>query len=183
MAGYSKEKIRLLYEKYIETSDDKIFEKLMEEVEPIIDIVLTSYGKFGRHFSDLRQEMRLKMWKYLRNPKRLEKFKNTAVTYLFSCIRAYTVKNFETTIRIFKDDKESMNAFPDEKVTGEMKNSFNVEKKYLLKIAAEDFVSRIEERIKRGRDFKKSLMVVQEKVLEKYQEKAHFDLERLIPAD
>jgi len=54
VAGYSKEKICLLYEKYIETSDDKIFEKLIEEVEPIIDIVLTKYGKFGRHLDHLK---------------------------------------------------------------------------------------------------------------------------------
>ena len=44
--GYNKKKICLLYEEYILTADDKVFEKLMEEVEPIIDIVLTKYGKF-----------------------------------------------------------------------------------------------------------------------------------------
>jgi len=179
--GYNKKKICLLYEEYILTADDKVFEKLMEEVEPIIDIVLTKYGKYGRHFDDVRQEMRLSLWKNFRNPERLKKFRDIPVTYLFFVVRAYMVRIFETSMRVYKDNKNSTSISRGERaVAMKVKSGFTTEKQCLLDALAENFILRIPKRIKRSNKFQKSLPEVQKMVMDKYKKKIDFDLERLI---
>lgn len=100
---YSKRKIDLLFRKYVEEGDDKIFGELMEAVDPMIDVVLKSYGGQEIYFEDLKQEVKLKMWKNQRDPKKLGRSSTTPSVYMFFLIRSYTARAFERIMRIYGD--------------------------------------------------------------------------------
>jgi len=100
---YSKSKIDLLFRKYIEEGDDKVFGELMEAVDPMIDIVLRNYSKYDRHFSDLKQEVKLKMWKNQRSPKKLGCAKMSPTVYMFFLIRSYTARAFDKLMKAYGD--------------------------------------------------------------------------------
>jgi len=105
---YSKDKIDLLFRKYIEDGDDKIFGDLMEAVDPMIDVVLRNYSKYDRHFSDLKQEVKLKMWKNQRNPKKLGRTKMAPSVYLFFLIRSYVSRAFDKLMKAYDDTEHAM---------------------------------------------------------------------------
>ena len=100
---YSKKKIDLLFRQYVEEGDDKIFGDLMEAVDPMIDVVLKSYGGQEVHFQDLKQEVKLKMWKNQRSPKKLGRSSMRPSVYMFFLIRSYTARAFEKILRIYGD--------------------------------------------------------------------------------
>ncbi len=176
--AYDKKKICLLYEEYISTEDDKVFGELMKEIDPIIDIVLTKYGKLGRYFEDARQEMRMKLWMHFRNPERLVKYSDNPSTYLFSVVRAYMVKIFESLKRIYGEGMGTIMDMGEGKRLS-IKTGLVVEKKYILDTITKDFISQVAKRIERGNNFRKSEVKIQEMVIEEYQNRINFDLERL----
>ncbi|GAG76609.1 unnamed protein product [marine sediment metagenome] len=94
MAGYDKKKICELYMEYIETESDDVFGRLIIELEPIIDIVLTKYGRLGRHFEDARQMIKMKLWEHFRSKERLMKYRISPVNYLFFCDPGIYEKSF-----------------------------------------------------------------------------------------
>lgn len=94
---------------------------MIEECEPIIDILLTRYKKYGYHAEDVKQEVKMKLWKNLRlrSIENLEKNFVSPVTYLFFLIRMYVgrifwkiCKTYGEDIEIGLDNKE-MEDFPD----------------------------------------------------------------------
>ncbi len=100
---YSKRRIDLLFRQYVEEGKDEIFGDLMEAVDPMIDVVLKSYGGHEVHFQDLKQEVKLKMWKNQRNPKKLGRSSATPSIYMFFLIRSYTARAFDKIMRVFGD--------------------------------------------------------------------------------
>lgn len=111
---YSKKKIDLLFRRYVEEGDDEIFGELMEAVDPMIDVVLRNYSKYDRHFSDLKQEVKLKMWKNQRNPKKLGRSKVAPSVYMFFLIRSYTLRAFEKLMRAYGDTEYDVFVFHSE---------------------------------------------------------------------
>jgi len=105
---YRKKKIDFLFGRYVETKDDRYFAELIEACSPIVDIVLTKYQKYSRHFEDIKQEIGLGMWKNLRDPKKLKSYMISPSTYLFFCLRAYVARIFERFMRIYGDDRETI---------------------------------------------------------------------------
>ena len=100
---YSKRRIDLLFRQYVEEGKDEIFGDLMEAVDPMIDVVLKSYGGHEVHFQDLKQEVKLKMWKNQRSPKRLGRSSVRPSIYMFFLIRSYTARAFERIMKIYGD--------------------------------------------------------------------------------
>ena len=86
---YNKIQIDRLFKNYIATGDDKVFGQLIEVCDPMISIVLARYGKHSRHFSDMRQEVKMKLWEHLRKPVRGKKYLLAPSVYLFFVVRAY----------------------------------------------------------------------------------------------
>lgn len=105
---YSKEKINALYRQYAKKNEGEILRQLIEECYPIIDIVLTKYGKHARHFEDIRQEVKLRLWKNLgqRTPENLGRYCKSPTTYLFFLIRNYSRRAFKRLKNIYKEDIE-----------------------------------------------------------------------------
>ena len=103
---YNKKKINQLFEKYVETGDDKIFEQLIEACEPMIDIVLTKYKRYDRHFDDVKQKVKLNIWKNKRKPEDLSKYLTSPTTYLFFVVRRYVMVAFEAMKSIYKEGIE-----------------------------------------------------------------------------
>lgn len=105
---YNKERIESLFDAYVNSGDEKIFGDLIEASSPIIDVVLKKYSKYGRHFEDIRQEVKLKMWKNLRDPKKLSRCSINPTAYLFFVIRAYVSRTYERFMKIYEDNKEAL---------------------------------------------------------------------------
>jgi len=103
---YNKKKITWLFEKYVETGDDKVFERLLEACDPMIDIVLMKYKKYSRHFDDVKQQVKLNIWKNKRRPGDLSKYLTSPTTYLFFVVRRYVMVAFEGMKSIYKEDFE-----------------------------------------------------------------------------
>lgn len=105
---YHKKKIDALYKQYIKEREREVLERLIEECYPIIDIVLTRYGKHARHFEDIRQEVKLRLWKNLRRrtSEDLGHYCKSPTTYLFFLIRNYSRRAFERLKNIYKEDIE-----------------------------------------------------------------------------
>lgn len=95
-----------MFEKYVETGDDKVFEQLMEACDPMIDIMLTKYKKYSRHFDDVKQKVRLNIWKNKRQPETLSKYLTSPTTYLFFVVRRYVMVAFEAMRSMFKEEIE-----------------------------------------------------------------------------
>jgi len=103
---YSKEKIGLLFNHYVDSGDDKVFGELMEAIDPIIDIVLKKYQKYERHFDDVKQLVKLKMWKNQRNPKKLGRYRKSPTTYMFYLVRSYVSIAYEKILKIYDDNEK-----------------------------------------------------------------------------
>ena len=103
---YSKRKIGLLFNQYVDNGDDEIFGELMEAIDPIIDIVLKKYKKRERHFDDLKQEVKLKMWKNQRNPIKLGRYCKAPTTHMFYLIRSYVSIAHEKIKKIYEDNEK-----------------------------------------------------------------------------
>ena len=106
---YSKSKIGLLFNRYVDTGDDDVFGELIEECNPIIDIVLKRYTKYSRHFGDMKQEVKLKMWKNLRDPNKLCRSRMNPTGYLWFVIRAYVKLSYDKCSRIFENELDEVN--------------------------------------------------------------------------
>lgn len=106
---YQKEKINILYKIYADTRDDKILEQLISELCPIIDIVLTKYTKYSRHADDMRQEVKLRLWKNLRlrDDNNLKRYLICPTSYLFFLIRTYTLRAWWRMFSVHKEEYES----------------------------------------------------------------------------
>lgn len=175
---YDKKKIDLLFEQYVRSGDNKTFEQLIETCDSMVDIVLTKYGKYSRHFQDVRQEIKLRMWKNLRNPKKLAHNIVSPSTYLFFVVRAYVVKIFESLMRIYDDDIE---------MTGILAKS----QAYNLDIAragflepesqcaayelVQEFFRKFVEEVKREESFRESSKRIQGYIMRKYKAEAEAD--------
>ena len=103
---YSKEKIGLLFNQYVDNGDDKTFGELMEAIDPIIDIVLKKYKKKERHFEDVKQDVKMKLWKNQRNPKKLGRYCESPTTYIFYLIRSYVSIAYEKILKIYEDNEK-----------------------------------------------------------------------------
>lgn len=103
---YNKKEITRLFEKYVETGDNKVFERLLEACDPMIDIVLMKYKKYSRHFDDVKQKVRLNIWKNKRSPENLSKYLTSPTTYLFFVVRRYVMVAFEAMKSIYKEGIE-----------------------------------------------------------------------------
>ena len=81
---------------------------MIEECEPIIDIVLTKYKKYSYHAEDIKQEVKMMMWKWLRlrTKENLQRYLRSPVTYLFFLIRTYVTTSFWKLYRIYREDIE-----------------------------------------------------------------------------
>jgi len=104
--GYSKEEINRLFERFVKTKDDKTFELLMAACEPVMEIVLTKYLKYIRHHEDIKQSVRLKLWKNVRMSKGLSEYLINPSAYLFFIIRWYVRVAFERIKSIYKEEFE-----------------------------------------------------------------------------
>jgi len=88
-----------------------VLEQLIKACDPIIDIILaTRYKMHIRHFEDLKQEMRLKLWKNLgrRTKEHLmtERYTQNPTAYLFFLIRTYAARSFRRLKNIYREDTE-----------------------------------------------------------------------------
>ena len=62
--SYDKEEIERLARKYIETANEEVFGKLLEELEPIIRVQLgKNYSSLKDYWDDMTREVMLKLWK------------------------------------------------------------------------------------------------------------------------
>lgn len=109
---YRKEKIDALFLRYSRHKDGRVLQGLIEECSPIIDIILAKRYKSGiRHFEDIKQEVKLKMWKNLRRRSkenlRSERCSKYPTAYLYFLIRAYIAKAFGNLKKIYKEDMET----------------------------------------------------------------------------
>jgi len=112
---YSKKKIGLLFNQYVDSGDNKTFGELMEAIDPIIDIVLKKYQKYERHFDDLKQEVKLKMWKNQRNPKKLGRYRKAPTVHMFYLVRSYISRAYEKIMRIYEDNEKASVSIRSEK--------------------------------------------------------------------
>lgn len=110
-----------MYKIYADSRDEKILGQLIEECGPIIDVLLTRYKKYSYHAEDVKQEIKLKMWKNLRlrSAENLEKNFPGPTSYLFFLIRMYMGKIFWKFCKTYGEDIEiilnnkDMADFPD----------------------------------------------------------------------
>jgi len=88
-----------------------VLEKLIEACDPIIDIILaTRYKAHTRHFEDIKQEVRLKLWKNLgrRTKEHLgtKRYTRNPTAYLFFLIRTYAARSFRRLKNIYREATE-----------------------------------------------------------------------------
>lgn len=97
-----------MYKIYSDTRDEKILGQLIEECSPVIDVILTKFRKYDYHAEDVKQEVKLKMWKNLRlrSAENLSKNFPSPVTYLFFLIRMYVGRIFWKFCKIYGEDIE-----------------------------------------------------------------------------
>ncbi|GAF87953.1 unnamed protein product, partial [marine sediment metagenome] len=101
-----------LYLQYAQSKSDEILENLVGACDKIINVILaTRYHRHFRHHDDLRQEIRLKLWKNLgrrtEESLRSERYTKNPTAYLFFLIRAHASKAFNRFKTIYKENKES----------------------------------------------------------------------------
>jgi len=118
---YKKEKIDALFLRYSRHKDGRVLRGLIQECSPIIDIILAKRYKGSiRHFEDIKQEVKLKMWKNLRRRSRenlrSERCSKNPTAYLYFLIRAYVAKAFGRLKKIYKEDIEMTSS--DEEIEG-----------------------------------------------------------------
>lgn len=86
---YDKKQVNFLFKQYVETKDDKIFEQLISACNGMIESTISKYPDFSSYFEDLKQEVRLKMWEYLRNDPQLKKELKNPSAYLIFRLRQF----------------------------------------------------------------------------------------------
>lgn len=106
---YDKRKINILFKTYADTREDEILGRLIEECEPIIDIVLIKYTKYSRHRDDMKQEVLLRLWRNLRlrDAENLARYLINPCHYLFFLIRTYCLRGFFRMFSVHKEEYES----------------------------------------------------------------------------
>lgn len=94
---YDKEAINALFREFIFTEDDKFLAQLIEELTPMIDVILSRWGAHKRHWDDTRQQILLMLWRNLRNFE-IDRTKQTInpTSYLFFLIRTYATRSFRS---------------------------------------------------------------------------------------
>jgi len=135
-----------------------------------VDIVLTNYGKYSRHFQDVRQEIKLRMWKNLRHPKKLARNIVSPSTYLFFVVRAYVAKIFESLMRIYGDD-----VVLSDSLSLSHTGLLEPESQHAAYELVQKFFRELVEEIKEDENFRESSERVQKKILKKYKTKAESD--------
>ena len=105
---YDKKEIDGLYKSYAESRSEEVLEQLITACEPIIGIVLAKYEKYNRHAEDMRQEVKLRMWKNLRlrTGENLARYYQSPTTYLYFLIRTYVRRAFRRLHNVYKEDIE-----------------------------------------------------------------------------
>lgn len=64
--AYDKEEINRVYKNYVESRSEKELEELIILCEPIMDYLLDRWKKYAPYCEDFKQEMRLKLWLFLK---------------------------------------------------------------------------------------------------------------------
>lgn len=90
---YDKNKINALFREYVFTEDDEFLAQLIEEISPMIDVCLSRWVTHKRHWPDAKQEMKLRLWRNLRNAKidRTKQLINPS-SYLFFLLRTLATR-------------------------------------------------------------------------------------------
>ena len=93
---------------YSETRREEFLEKLIIEISPIINIILSKYHKFDRHADDMSQEIKLRLWKNIRerSNENLKRYYRSPTSYLYFLIREYAVRSFRRLSYIYQEDVE-----------------------------------------------------------------------------
>lgn len=97
---YDKKQINLLFKKYVETKNDKIFEQLIIACGGMIDMITSKYPDFSAYSEDLKQEVNLKLWE-LRKGKQLRKELENPAAYLIFRIRRFVHKLLDEYAQTF----------------------------------------------------------------------------------
>jgi len=93
---YNKRRINGLFAEYCKTEDAKVFEALLIECRPLVDVILSKYPFFRPWWDDISQEVLLKIWMNLRRPDQLRKHLRSPVSFLYSRIWPYIYYSLET---------------------------------------------------------------------------------------
>jgi len=175
--GYSKKKINSLFRCYVESGEDEIFGQLIEVCGSMIDVVLNRYKRYSRHFEDAKQEIKLRMWKNLRQPERMKCYCLSPVTYLFFVIRAYAAAIFEGSMKLHEDDRGlvSITEYRKEIRGVEQTIFLEPEKQYMMiSEGSEKLFQRFVQELGKTRAFRKISKEEQELIIEKYREDIEF---------
>lgn len=108
---YNKEIINALYVRYSRHKHRKTLENLIKACDPIADVILaTRYRQHFRHHEDIKQEIRLRLWKNLghrtKESLRLERYVKNPTAYLFFLIRTYAARAFRRLKSVYKESIE-----------------------------------------------------------------------------
>ena len=86
---YDKKQINSLFKQYVETKDDKVFERLLIACDRMIDVILSKCQNVSQYFEDIKQDVRLLMWENIRKNPYLSNYLSSPSSYLFFRIRGY----------------------------------------------------------------------------------------------
>ena len=174
---YDKKNITSLFIRYTESGEEEIFTQLIEACEPMIDTILARYEKYVRYFEDAKQEVKLKMWKNLRQPKRMKRYCISPTTYLFFVIRAYAGGIFEGSMKLHEDDRGlvSISELRRETEAIEQNIFLEPEKRYMMiNEGSEDLFERFVQELRKNRVFSKISKEEQDLIIERYKEDIEF---------
>jgi len=97
-----------------------VLEGLIKACDPMIDVILmTRYSQHFRHCEDIKQEIRLRLWKNLGRRSlehlRSERYVKNPAAYLFFLIRTYAARAFRRLRNIYKEDIELQRPYQDDR--------------------------------------------------------------------
>lgn len=137
---YDKEQINSLFRQYVETKDDKIFEKLIVACGRMIAVILSQCKALSEHFEDIKQDVRLTMWAELRKNPNLSNHLSRPYSFLYLKIRRYINLQLEKYTQPKELDLFCELSRPEERMVLAVQDGFvNPEKRYMLKELLEKY--------------------------------------------
>ncbi len=86
---YKNDQLVEAYRKYCETGTQDAFNKFLAECKGLVEFILQKYPAFREYWEDIEQEVLLKIWKHLRSPRKLLKFYDNPLGFLYMRIWPY----------------------------------------------------------------------------------------------
>jgi len=90
---YNKDKIDELFREFIFTKDNKFLARLIEELSPMVDVVLSRWPQHKSFWDDCKSEIKLRLWRNLQN-QNIDRTRQTInpSAYLFFLLRTLATR-------------------------------------------------------------------------------------------